>query len=194
MNSTRALWDPTYTDPNFPQPNYSTDSNYTSSCTVPLQAPQIIPMMHSWLTSGWTGHLLRRTRNVNRRVQLRRNRVDQRRGHAGRCSRHLRQIWTDHGRLLADNNVFHADRPQTWPSQIYRNYDGSKSTFGDQALNSTTGDQSHLAVYAASRTSDGAMTIVVINKTYGPLTDTPSINNLTSTATRRRCTSTAMRI
>jgi hypothetical protein len=28
------------------------------------------------------------------------------------------------------------------------------------------------------------MTIVVINKTYGPLTDTLSINNLTSTATQ----------
>ena len=31
LNSTRALWDPTYTDPNFPQPNYITDANYTSS-------------------------------------------------------------------------------------------------------------------------------------------------------------------
>ena len=56
-------------------------------------------------------------------------------------------------------------------------------TFGDQELSSTTGDQSQLAVYAASRTSDGAVTIVVINKTYGSLTNTLSINNLTSTAT-----------
>ncbi|HZQ43681.1 MAG TPA: hypothetical protein VFA99_10535 [Acidobacteriaceae bacterium] len=55
MNSTRALWDPTYTDSNYPQPNYTTDPNYTSICSVPLQAPQIIPMMQSWITTGWTG-------------------------------------------------------------------------------------------------------------------------------------------
>ena len=34
-----------------------------------------------------------------------------------------------------------------------------------------------------ARTSDGAVTIMVINKTYGSLTDTLSVNNLTSTAT-----------
>ena len=68
--------------------------------------------------------------------------------------------------------------PGNMAFEIYRNYDGNKSTFGDQELNSTTGDQSKLAVYAASRTSDGAVTIVVINKTYGSLTDTLSINNL----------------
>ncbi len=70
----------------------------------------------------------------------------------------------------------------TMAFEIYRNYDGNKSTFGDQELNSSTGDQSKLAVYAAYRTSDGALTIVVINKTYGSLTDTLSINNLSSPA------------
>lgn len=67
--------------------------------------------------------------------------------------------------------------------EMYRNYDGPKSTFGEQEPNSTTGDQSKLAVYAAWRTLDGALTIMVINKTFGSLTDTLSISNLTSTAT-----------
>ena len=49
LNSTRVFWDPTYTDPNFQQPNYITDSNYTASCNPPLQAPQVIPMMHKWV-------------------------------------------------------------------------------------------------------------------------------------------------
>ena len=39
MNGTRVFWDPTYTDPAQPQPNYITDSNYTTSCSPPLQAP-----------------------------------------------------------------------------------------------------------------------------------------------------------
>ena len=77
MNSTRALWDPTYTDPNFPQPNYSCESELAQSCTVPLQAPQIIPMMQRG-HSGWTARLPG-AEDRHRRIQLRRDRVDQRR-------------------------------------------------------------------------------------------------------------------
>jgi hypothetical protein len=49
------------------------------------------------------------------------------------------------------------------------------------ALTSTSGNQSQLAVYGAQRTSDGAVTIVVINKTYGALTSTLTLPNLTPT-------------
>jgi len=56
MNSTRVSWDPAYTDPNFQQPNYTTDANYTASCTtVPLQAPQVIPMMKGWVAKDYPG-------------------------------------------------------------------------------------------------------------------------------------------
>src|ERR1700754_4038048 len=54
MNSTRALWDPTYTDPNFPQPNYNANPS-AQSCTVPLQAPQLIPMIKGWVASDYPG-------------------------------------------------------------------------------------------------------------------------------------------
>ena len=59
---------------------------------------------------------------------------------------------------------------------MYRNYDGNKSTFGDKALASTSSNSSNadgegqLAVYGALRTSDNAVTVMVINKTYGALT------------------------
>ena len=62
--------------------------------------------------------------------------------------------------------------------EIYRNYDGAGSQFGDVSLTSTSIDQSKLAVYAALRTTDKAVTVVVINKTYGDLTDTLSLANL----------------
>ena len=57
LNSTRAFWDPTYTDASgqFPQPNYITDSNYTASCSVPQQAPQLIPMMKKWVANDYPG-------------------------------------------------------------------------------------------------------------------------------------------
>jgi hypothetical protein len=67
--------------------------------------------------------------------------------------------------------------------EIYRNYDGSKSTFGDEALASTSADQGKLSVYGALRTADNKVTVMVINKTYGDLTSTLSLANLPATAT-----------
>lgn len=80
---------------------------------------------------------------------------------------------------------------------IYRNYDGAKSSFGDTALAScsTTAalaaactpsapaaadetGQGQLSVYGALRTADNAITVVVINKSYGALTSTLSVANV----------------
>jgi hypothetical protein len=66
---------------------------------------------------------------------------------------------------------------------MYRNYDGNKSTFGDTALATTSANQGQLAVYGALRSSDKAVTIMVINKTYGDLTETFNLANVSSTGT-----------
>ena len=67
--------------------------------------------------------------------------------------------------------------------EVYRNYDGKNAKFGDTALASNSVNQGQLAVYGALRASDNALTIVVINKTYGDLTSTVSLANFTSTGT-----------
>jgi hypothetical protein len=66
--------------------------------------------------------------------------------------------------------------------EIYRNYDGKNSMFGDTSLKSSSGNQGKLSVYGAVRASDGSLTIVVINKTYGALTSTISLANFTSSS------------
>src|SRR6185437_17133045 len=66
---------------------------------------------------------------------------------------------------------------------IYRNYDGKNSMFGDMSLESASADQKELSVYGSLRTSDGAVTVVVINKTYGSLNSTLAIDNFTSSGT-----------
>jgi hypothetical protein len=66
---------------------------------------------------------------------------------------------------------------------IYRNYDGNKSMFGNMALTSTSVNQGQLSVYGALRTSDNAVTVVVINKTYGDLTSSLSLANLAAGST-----------
>jgi len=71
---------------------------------------------------------------------------------------------------------------------MYRNYDGNHSTFGDVALASTSmasgaDAEGSLAIYGALRSSDKAVTIMVINKTYGDLSETLSLNSVNSTGT-----------
>ena len=51
--------------------------------------------------------------------------------------------------------------------RVFRNYDGSGSSFGDTGLQATTSNVAQSSVYA-SRTSTGRTVLVVINKTTTP--------------------------
>ena len=49
--------------------------------------------------------------------------------------------------------------------QMYRNYDGNRSTFGDTSVRATsTANADDLSVFAAQRSSDGALTVMVVSK------------------------------
>jgi len=48
--------------------------------------------------------------------------------------------------------------------QMYRNYDGQKSTFGDRSVQAAVPNPDQLAAFAALRSSDNALTVMVINK------------------------------
>ena len=175
LNSTRVFWDSTYTDPNYTQPNYTTDANYTASCTTPLQAPQVIPMMQTWVTNDYPGTKTAITEyNFGGQESI----------NGALAQADILGIFGSYGLDLA--TLWGPPNPTTqvpglMAFEIYRNYDGNKSTFGNQALASTSSNQQQLAVYGALRTSDNAVTVVVINKTYGDLTSTLSLANLTAT-------------
>lgn len=51
--------------------------------------------------------------------------------------------------------------------QIYTNYDGKDSGFGDTGVDTTVADPDNLSAFSSLRTSDGALTVVVINKQTG---------------------------
>lgn len=181
MNGTRVFWDPTYTDPNFPQPNYVTDSNYTSSCNVPPQAPQLIPMLQKWVANDYPGtktgideYNFGGLESINGAVVQ----ADIL-GIFGRQGLDMGAFWPSNG--------FSSEQPGNFSFAMYRNYDGNKSTFGDTYLYATStasgaDAEGQLAVYAAQRSSDHALTLMVINKTYGPLTSTITLKNYTGTA------------
>jgi hypothetical protein len=78
-----------------------------------------------------------------------------------------------------------AENPANYAFAMYRNYDGKDSLFGDTylyATSTTSGAdaEGQLAVYGAQRTSDNAITVMVINKTYGSLTSTLSLESFTA--------------
>jgi hypothetical protein len=174
LNSTRVFWDPTYTDPNYPQPNYTTDANFTSSCSVPAQAPQVIPMMQTWIKNDYPGTKTAITEY---------NWGGQESINGALAQADILGIFGSYG--LDVGTLWGAPDPTTQVPglkafQIYRNYDGNNSTFGNQALASTSTNQGQLAVYGALRSSDNSYTIVVLNKTFGDLTSAVSLAHHTA--------------
>jgi hypothetical protein len=57
-----------------------------------------------------------------------------------------------------------ASTPTYKAIKMYRNYDGSKSTFGDMSVSDVVLDPDNLSSFAAVRSSDGALTVMIINK------------------------------
>jgi len=179
MNGTRVFWDPTYTDPNDPQPNYITDSNYTTSCSPPAQAPQLIPMMQKWVANDYPGtktgideYNFGGLESINGAVVQ----ADIL-GIFGRQGLDMGAFWP--------TTNYSQQGPGNYSFAMYRNYDGSDSTFGNTYLYATSAGSSgdgegQLSVYGGQRTSDNAITVMVINKTYGSLTSTVSLANFTA--------------
>ena len=177
LNSTRVFWDPAYTDPNYSQPNYVTDANYTANCTVPLQAPQVIPMMKNWVAKDYPGTKLAIT-EYNWGGQEHINGALAQADILGIFGREGLDVGTLWG---APDPVQQA--PGLMAFEVFRNYDGNGAAFGDVAISSTSANQSQLSIYGALRTADQTVTIMVINKTYGDLAATVAIANLPATTT-----------
>ncbi len=60
---------------------------------------------------------------------------------------------------------------------MYRNYDGKLSTFGDTSVSAGVANPDNLSSFAAVRSSDGALTVMVINKQQGSTPVTISLAN-----------------
>ncbi|GGK92823.1 endoglucanase [Sphaerisporangium melleum] len=67
-------------------------------------------------------------------------------------------------------------QPGAYAFQMYLNYDGKGGRFGDTSVLSGSADQGRLAVYGAKRNADGALTLMVVNKTGSDLTSPITID------------------
>lgn len=181
MNGTRVFWDPTYTDPNYPSPNYSGAPSTSSNCSPAPLAPQLVPMLKTWVANDYPGtktgideYNFGGLESINGAVVQ----ADIL-GIFGRQGLDMSALWPA--------EAYSQQMPGNYAFAMYRNYDGKDSAFGDTYLYATSsgsgGDgEGQLAVYAAQRSSDNAITVIVINKTYGALSSTVSLENFTATS------------
>ena len=65
---------------------------------------------------------------------------------------------------------------------LYRNYDGRRSTFGDTSVAASTANPDVVSAFAAERSSDGAITVMVINKGTAATPATIALANVTHAA------------
>jgi PKD repeat protein len=77
-----------------------------------------------------------------------------------------------------------ASTPTYKAMKMYRNYDGNKGAFGDVSVSASAPNADNVAAFAAQRTSDGALTVMVISKYLsGTTAVTLPLANFTGTGT-----------
>lgn len=137
--STRALWDPSYKDESW------------INDTVML-----IPRLKKWVADYYPGTKIGITEynwGAEKSMSGATAQADIL-GIFGREGLDLATRWTTPD----------ASTPTFKAIQMYRNYDGNKSTFGDISVSDTVPSPDDLSSFAAIRSSDHALTIMVINK------------------------------
>ena len=150
LRSTRSLWDPTYRDESW-------INDYV----------RLIPRMHEWVDNNYPGTKLAITEYNWGAAEDINGALAQADilGIFGREGVDLATLWGPPS----------SAQPAAFAYRMFRNYDGAGNGFGETSVSATSADQGQLAIYAALRASDGALTVMVLNKTYVHLTSTVTL-------------------
>jgi len=156
LRSTRSLWDPTYHD----------ESWIEDTTDEPIQ---MIRRMKQWVADNYPGTKTAITEynwgalnHINGALAQ----ADVL-GIFGREGLDLATLWGPPT----------AGQPGAYAFRMYLNYDGDGAKFGDVSVRAASSDQEKLAIYAARRSSDGALTLMIINKTGQAFESTVSLAN-----------------
>ena len=145
LASTRTLWDPTY--------NGGTWVKQTD-----FDGPmQLIPRFKSWISTYYPGTKLSISEYSIDSGQ--KSIVDAIAemdvlGIYGREQLDFANMWSPPA----------STDPIAYAFRMFRNYDGNGHQFGDVSISATSSDQGSLSIYGAQRSSDDAITLLVINK------------------------------
>ncbi|GCE29697.1 hypothetical protein KDA_51810 [Dictyobacter alpinus] len=158
LDSTRALWDPTYNGPN-------SLGQYLS----PPQKVGQIQALKNWINQYYPGTKLSISEydfGAHKTLNGALTQADVL-GIFGREGLDSANLW----------NTPTATDPTAYTYRLFLNYDGNGGRFGDTSFQASSTDQGKLSIYGAQRSSDNATTMVVINKTGNDLTSNLAINN-----------------
>jgi glycosyl hydrolase family 44 len=151
--STRSLWDPNYVDE-----------------TWINDRVQLIPRLKNWVNTSYPGTLVGITEynwGAENHINGATTQAD---------------VFGIFGREGLDMGARWATPASTTPTykamKMYRNYDGNKSAFGDTSVSAMAPNPDAVSAFAAARSSDGALTVMVINKQLStPATATVNISS-----------------
>jgi hypothetical protein len=157
LESTRSLWDPTYKE-----------KDWIGQWGGPIY---LIPRMHEWVSKYYPGTKIAITEYNWGGLETLNGALTEADalGIFGRESLDLATLW---GNLKPTY-------PAAFAFRMYRNYDGQGSAYGDTWVRSTSADQGRLAIYGAVRSSDHALTLIVINKTSSDFSSAVSLSSFT---------------
>jgi hypothetical protein len=160
--STRQLWDP----------------NYTSESWI--DAPvYLIPRMQGWIAANYYPGTPVAITEYNWGAE---NHIN-----GATTQADIYGIFGQQGLDMATRWTVPANTTPTYKAmQMYRNYDGANSTFGDTSVSATVPNPDNLSAFAAQRTKDNALTIMVISKVLSG--DTPvnvTLANFTKSGTAK---------
>jgi hypothetical protein len=152
LRSTRALWDPTYKD--------------ESWIAEPVN---LIPRMKDWVNKNYPGTKIALSEYNFGALDHINGALAQADvlGIFGREGLDLATLWAPPD----------PSQPAAYTFRMYRNYDGKGGEFGNTSIQAASADMDVLSVYAAKRSSDGALTVMVINKSSGVQNGAISIDN-----------------
>jgi hypothetical protein len=165
---TRSLWDPTYTDPSW--------------INTPIY---LIPRMKCWI-NGHVPGICPNAAGYYPGTKISLSEYNLSLPNVSAATNAIIQadtlgIFAREGVGLATRWAQSYDGPLVNDAFLmFRDYDGKHSRFGNTYIHSVSANQSQLAVYGAKRTSDGAYTILVLNKTASALTSRLTMTGITT--------------
>jgi hypothetical protein len=172
LAATRSLWDPTWVDDSWiPSTGEATAVNGVGVDG----AIQLIPRMRDWVAKNYPGTKLAISEYNWGALDSMNGALAQADvlGIFGREGLDLATLWAP---PLADD-------PGAFAFRMYRNYDGQGAAFGDTSVGASSADQAQLAIYAARRSADSALTLMIVNKSAASLTSQIDLAGFISSGT-----------
>ncbi|MBK8046145.1 MAG: hypothetical protein IPK16_02840 [Anaerolineales bacterium] len=162
LRSTRSLWDPTYVD-----------ESWIADAGPDGGIVRLLPRMKEWVAKNYPGTKLAITEYNWGALDHINGALAQAEvlGIFGREGLDLATLWAPPT----------STQPGAFAYRMFRNYDGHGGRFGETSVHAHSADAAQLGAFAAQR-QDGALTLMLINKSTEAITATVNLAGFSATA------------